>query len=105
MIGGKLKILIMFRLVFGETDCAETRDGQFSKSRVETSAPLPKGACRTPSSQSLSGATFVAMMQSTDLGDLHNIACTRRLDRSFVGRILPKTQVRAAPMIILGERE
>jgi hypothetical protein len=35
------------------------------------------------------------MMQSTDLGDRHNIACSRWLDRSFVRRVLLKTQVRA----------
>jgi hypothetical protein len=44
------------------------------------------------------------MMQSTDLGNRYNLACTRGLDRSFVWRVLFETQMRAAPVIIIAER-
>ena len=37
-------------------------------------------------------------MQSTDLGNRHNLAGAHWLDRSFAGRVLFQTQVRAASM-------
>ena len=44
------------------------------------------------------------MMQSTDLGDRHNLTGIRWLDRTFVRRVLFETQVRASLMIIIAER-
>ncbi len=44
---------------------------------AQTGAPPPNEAATTSSRVSpLRGATFVLMMQSTDLGDRHNLACT-----------------------------
>jgi hypothetical protein len=82
----------------------ETRfDGAANLRRIGTIAnETAPTACRA---SPLRGATFVAMMQSTDLGDRHNLACTRWLDRSFVRCVLLKTQVRTVAMIIVAERE
>ena len=91
--------------MFGETSCAERRNAQFSESRFENERTTAKRNVQTAVVRAaLSGATFVAMMQSTDLRDRHNLTGIRRLDRSSVRRILFEAQVSAAPMVILGER-
>ena len=68
--------------------------------RTTTKRTVPNAVPPT----ALSGATCVAMMQSADLGDRHYLSGIRRLDQSSVRRVLFETQVRAAPMVILGER-
>ena len=102
-----LKILRVFGCVFVACQTVPSRtSGQSSKNRAQTGAPPPNKTATTSSRASpLRGATFVAMMQSTDLGNRHNLACTRWLDRSFVRRVLLKTQMRAAAMMIIAERE
>ena len=80
------------------------RDDQFSESRVETTAPVPRECAEGLPGSPLSGATFVAMMQSPDLGDRDNLTGIRWLDRTFVRRVLFETQMRAGPMIIIAER-
>jgi hypothetical protein len=101
-----LKILSVFCVFLWRVQLSRV-DGAANLCRsAQTGAPPPYETATTSSRASpLSGATFVAMMQSTDLGDRHNLACTRWLDRSFIRRVLLKTQVRAAPMIIIAERE
>src|ERR1019366_1703890 len=65
--------------------------------RTETGASVPR-------QQSLSGATFVAMMQTTDLRERNNLACRGRLYASRLRTILGEREMRPRPMIILNVR-
>src|SRR5262245_18172397 len=49
------------------------------------------------------GATFVPMMEPTDLGDCNDSPGFWRLDGAKLGRVLLQAEVRAAPMIVVHE--
>ena len=49
------------------------------------------------------GATFVPMMEPTDLGDRNDSPGFWRLDGAKLGRVLLQAEVRAAPMIVVHE--
>jgi len=105
MIAKNGKSLSCFRVFLARQTVPKKRDDQFSENPGRKRAQH----CQTERAECLpgtplSGATFVAMMQSTDLGDRHNLTGIRRLDRTFVRRVLFETQVRASLMIIIAER-
>lgn len=82
------------------------REDEFSEGRVGNQRTAGNRNVQIAFQHSfLSGTTLVAMMQPTDLGDCHNLTGIHRLNWSPVRRVLLKTQVRAAPMIIIAERE